>query len=167
LINWLASPNAYSQIALEQQRRDFGCWLEAVTPEWDWQWRHLVYVRRFLGRVTRGEIDRLMLFLPPRHGKSEMVTVRYPIWRLEREPGLRVIVGAYNQTLSNKFSRRARRIASYRFELSDDRKAVEDWETTSGGGMRSVGVGAGIAGHGGNLIIIDDPIKNREEAEHQ
>lgn len=106
-----------------------------------------------------------MLFIPPRHGKSEMVTVRYPVWRMERDPALRVIIGAYNQILANKFSRKARRIAESRFPLAPDRQAVEDWETPRGGGLRAIGVGAGITGQGGHLVIIDDPVKSREEAE--
>ena len=105
-----------------------------------------------------------MIFLPPRHGKSEMVTVRYPIWRMERDPKIRVIVGAYNQTLAEMFSRRSRAIAEGRIKLSAVRNVAEDWETASGGGYRAVGVGGGITGRGGNLIIIDDPVKNRAEA---
>lgn len=106
-----------------------------------------------------------MIFEPPRHGKSEQNTVRYPVWRLEAEPTMRVIVGAYNQTLANKFSRKARRIAAQRIPLSADRAAVEEWETLQGGGFRAIGVGGGITGQGGNLILIDDPVKSREEAE--
>lgn len=106
-----------------------------------------------------------MLFLPPRHGKSEMTTVRYPVWRLEQEPHLRVIIGAYNQLLANSFNRKARKIAAERFQLSDERAAVEDWQTPAGGGIRAAGVGAGVTGRGADLVIIDDPVKNREEAE--
>lgn len=105
-----------------------------------------------------------MLFVPPRHGKSSMVTVRYPVWRLEREPEKRIIVAAYNQTLANKFSRQARRIAVERINVSEERTAVEEWETVEGGGFRAIGVGGGITGQGGHLIVIDDPVKNREEA---
>lgn len=105
-----------------------------------------------------------MLFVPPRHGKSEMVTVRYSAWWLERDPAQRVIIGAYNQTLANKFSRKVRKIARDRIELNRERVAVDDWETEVGGGLRAVGVGAGVTGMGGDLIIIDDPVKNREEA---
>ena len=105
-----------------------------------------------------------MLFLPPRHGKSEMTTVRYPVWRLEREPEMSIIVSAYGQGLAQKFSRKSRGIAGRRFALSTERAAASDWETEKGGSVRSVGVGGGITGHGGDLIIIDDPVKNREEA---
>ena len=105
-----------------------------------------------------------MIFLPPRHGKSEMVTVRYPIWRMERNPKIRIIVGAYNQTLAEMFSRKSRAIASGRIGLSEERRIAEDWETKAGGGLRAVGVGGGITGRGGDLIIIDDPVKSRAEA---
>ena len=106
-----------------------------------------------------------MLFMPPRHTKSEGVTIRYPVFRIEQDTEYRVIVGAYNQTLANKFSRKSRRIAKeVGITLATDRTAVDDWETTAGGGMRAVGVGGGITGQGGDLIIIDDPVKSREEA---
>lgn len=142
----------------------FDAWLPIVTPYWTWSWPYLRLIQSQLDQVTTGNIRKLMLFMPPRHGKSELTTVRYPVWRLECEPTLRVIVGAYNQTLAEKFSRKARRIALQRIALSQDRTAVEDWETTRGGGLRAVGVGGGITGQGGDLIIIDDPVKSREEA---
>lgn len=144
----------------------FGSWLKATTPEWNWDWPYLAHVRRHLQRVTDGELRRLMLFMPPRHGKSEMVTVRYPVYRLERNPQSRVIVAAYNQTLSDKFSRKSRKLLQMRnrVKLNPDRTAVVDWETMQGGGYRSVGIGGGITGMGGDLIIIDDPVKSREDA---
>lgn len=143
----------------------FGFWLKRVTPTWSWDWDYLRFIRSYLSLVTSGKVKRLMLFIPPRHGKSEMVTIRYPIWRMSEDPTLRLIVGAYNQTLAEKFSRKARRIANQiGLELSRERTAVEDWETTAGGGIRAIGVGGGITGQGGDLIIIDDPVKSREEA---
>ena len=102
-------------------------WLAEVNPTWHWGWPHLAHIQQHLDKVTSGECKRLMLFLPPRSGKSEMTTIRYPIWRLQREPSLRIIVGAYNQLLANKFSRKARRIAEGRLPLAADRTAVEDW----------------------------------------
>src|SRR3990167_3831009 len=145
----------------------FDDWLTIVSPQHRWDWAHLRYIRTKLERVTCGEIDRLMLFLPPRHGKSELVTVRYSTHFLECHPDKNVIIGAYNQTLANKFSRKARAIAEPRLKFNDTRTAVEEWETEKGGIFRAVGVGSGVTGQGGNLIIIDDPVKNREEAESQ
>lgn len=118
-----------------------------------------------LGRITSGETNRLMIFLPPRHGKTELVTIRYTAWRLECAQLSNIILGCYNQRLANKFSRKVRRIAAERMRLAHDRRAVEEWETEAGGGLRAVGVGAGVTGHGANLIMIDDPVKSRKEAE--
>lgn len=126
---------------------------------------HLRYIRWHLRKVTDGEVNKLMLFVPPRHGKSEMTTVRYAAWRLERDPSHRVIIAAYNQTLANKFSRKVRKISIERgLPIDPARTAINDWETLAGGGLRAVGVGGGVTGMGGNLIVIDDPVKNREEA---
>lgn len=106
-----------------------------------------------------------MLFLPPRHGKTELTTIRYPVYRLEQDPRLRIIIGAYNHSLAARFSRRSRRIAGARLQLSEERTAAHDWETLAGGGVRAVGVGSGVTGTGADLIVIDDPVKSREEAE--
>lgn len=160
LNKWLPSIQKESGEVLE-----FDEWLEEVTPGWTWNWDYQTVIQQHLNNLTdENSRKNLMLFLPPRHGKSEMVTVRYPVWRLERNAETRVIVGAYNQTLAEKFSRKMRRIARERLPLSDERQAVQDWETTGGGGVRAVGVGGGITGQGGDLIIIDDPVKSRKEA---
>lgn len=142
-----------------------GEWLRTVTPAYHWDWPYLVFLRRELELVAAGEVKRLMVMMPPRHGKTALVTVRFPVWWMERQPGLRVIVAAYNQTLANKFSRMSRRIADMRLGLSDERRAVEEWQTLSGAWYRAVGVGGGITGMGADLIIIDDPVKSREEAQ--
>lgn len=146
---------------------EFPAWLETVTPQWSWRWKHQLYLYSALQRVTDGVTKRLMIFMPPRHSKTETVTVRYAAYRLEKDPKMNVILGCYNQKLANKFSRKTRRITQSRISLAHDRKAVEEWETAIGGGFRAVGVGAGITGFGGNLIMVDDPVKNREEAESE
>lgn len=146
---------------------DFPQWLESITPQWTWNWQHQLYLYSALQRVTDGTTKRLMIFMPPRHSKTETVTVRYSAYRLERDPKLRIILGCYNQKIANKFSRKTRRICSHRIRLAAERRAVEEWETAVGGGFRAVGVGAGITGFGADLIMIDDPIKSREEAESE
>jgi len=144
----------------------FGQWLTEASPDLRWDWPYQRLIQSKLDLVTTGEIDRIMFFAPPRHGKTEGITVRYPVYRMERNPRIRVIQAAYNQTLAAKFSRKSRRLARARgIALSEERTAVNDWETAAGGGLRAVGAGAGIAGHGGDLILLDDPVKSREEAE--
>jgi predicted phage terminase large subunit-like protein len=138
---------------------------EIVSPTWQWHWEHLRLIDHYLAKVLSGEIKKLIFGMPPRHGKTEKVTVRFPSAFLELDPTQRVIIAAYNDTLARKFSRKVRRLVRGRVPLNDERTAVEDWETLAGGGLRAVGVGAGIAGQGGNLILVDDPVKNREEAE--
>jgi predicted phage terminase large subunit-like protein len=140
---------------------------EAVTPAWTWDWPHLLYIDLILDRVTSGELKFVILDVPPRHGKTEKVTVRNPAYRLELDPSLRIILAAYNSKTARKFSRKIRRVAQGRIALSKERNAAEDWETETGGGVRAAGVGEGIAGLPGDLILIDDPIKSHEEADSE
>lgn len=143
----------------------FADWLPAATPRFRWDWPHLRLMQARLQAVIDGESDREMFFVPPRHGKTEQNTVRFVAYVLERDPTKRVIVGAYNATLARKFSRKIRKLVRERgVELSTERNAVEDWETTAGGGVRAVGVGEGVTGQGGDVIVVDDPVKSRAEA---
>lgn len=156
------------QAATATAKQSFADWLPTVSPNHVWSWPHIAYVRQHLDLITSGQLKRLMIFMPPRHGKSDLATIRYSAFRIESNPQTRVIIGAYNQTLANKFSRRSRTLAKLRgLSISTERESVEEWETLAGGGLRAVGVGAGVTGHGGDLIVIDDPVKNREEAESE
>lgn len=143
----------------------FDAWLRQVTPTYNWDWPYLVEIRRHLDLITTGQLKRLAIFMPPRHGKSALATIRYPVYRISRDPGTRVIVGCYNSLLAEKFSRQALRLArAHGVPLDPKRHAVYDWETVQGGGMRAVGVGAGVTGQGCAILQIDDPVKSREEA---
>lgn len=135
-----------------------------MTPSYNWTWDYLRLIIRHLEAVGTGECPRLMLAMPPRHGKSELTTIRYPVYRMETEPTTRVCVGAYNQEFANRFGRRSRRIAEGRFQISGERAAAREWETESGGVYRSCGVGSPPTGEGFNLMVIDDPVKSRAEA---
>lgn len=165
------SPAARSRAQqVEQQQKQpaqpFAAWLTEVAPQLFWEWAYTRYIREHLDLVTKGEIKRLMIFIPPRHGKSELATIHYPAYRLEQEPKLRVVIGAYSSTLAEKFSRRTRAIVRRRsVKLDRERSTAADWLTEQGGGLRAVGVGGGITGQGGDLIVIDDPVKSREEAD--
>lgn len=147
---------------------EFEKWLPCASQHLTWNWRHQAYLYKYLARLTEGEINRLMIFMPPRHSKSETVTIHYSAYRIEHDPALNIILGSYNQKLANRFSRRIKRLAEERkVKLSKDRRAAEEWETEKGGGVRAVGVGAGVTGFGAKLIVIDDPVKNRAQAESQ
>jgi predicted phage terminase large subunit-like protein len=133
-------------------------------PRFNWHFGHLTEVRRALARVTRGQCKRLIVSMPPQHGKSSVLTVPYPVYRMQLNPRLRVAVGAYNQTHANRFSRKSRRIAQDVLTLSRERKAVNEWETAEGGYYVAVGKGAGITGLPVDLMILDDPHKDAAEA---
>src|SRR5881398_1612881 len=92
----------------------FESWLRDTSPKFSWRVRHQLFLQQALLDVTRGDCKRLIIAMPPRHGKSETVTIRYTAWRLERNRKLNVIIGSYNQRLANRFSLGVRRIAEDR-----------------------------------------------------
>jgi predicted phage terminase large subunit-like protein len=212
----------------------FLCWLKSVSPNMNWDWRHIRYITAKLKAVTDGTCKRLMIFLPPRHGKSELVTVRYTSWRLTQNPTMNVILAGYNQQLANRFSRKIKHAlfdaaALHEAETrpvgsvpahaapeptkrcsncrstggegtskhsdacsceQDPRSQIQnpkseipylpanasrprrinsaaEWDTNAGGSLRAVGVGGGVTGFGADLIVIDDPVKSRAEAESE
>ncbi len=103
-------------------------WLKRVSPTMTWEWKHQVYIYKRLKQVTEGLCKRLMIFLPPRHGKSELVTVRYTAWRLKQDPAMNVIIASHTQQLANRFSRKIKRV------LMDD----ADQMRNGGFGVREV-----------------------------
>lgn len=146
-------------------RPDFGAWLERRRPEFQWDAPHFRLMQDRLDGVTYGDIDRLLLQVAGRHGKTETVS-SYVAYRLELDPSTRVLLVTYSQPQARKLSRQIRRMArDAGVELSAERDSVDEWETAEGGGVRAVGVGSGTASINADLIVIDDPIGNRAEAE--
>lgn len=152
----------------KKKKIEFEQWLKSASSTLTWNWAHQIQLYERLKKITEGDIKRLMIFMPPRHSKSETVTVHYSAYRIEMDRKLNLILGCYNQKLANRFSRRIKRIVEERkVALTKDRRSAEEWETREGGGVRAVGVGAGVTGFGAKLIIIDDPVKNRAQAESE
>lgn len=144
----------------------FGDWMADARGDLTWTARHFVAMQSVLDDVTAGRVRRAYFQIPIRHGKTEHNTISYAVYRLERDPRTRLIVGSYNQTQAQKFSREIRRLAKARgIALSSERDAAGEWETAAGGGVRAVGAGAGVAGVNADVILIDDPIGSRDEAE--
>ncbi len=145
-----------------------------VDPSYQYA-RHLDFLARTLEKVERGEIKKLMVFFAPRHGKSQLVSCNFPAWYLGRNPDKRIIHASYSDSLSNEWSRRTRDVVEneiYRaiFGISTDMdtRAVDNWRMSGKrGGMLSLGVGGSATGFGADLFIIDDPVKNAQEAESE
>jgi predicted phage terminase large subunit-like protein len=131
---------------------------------------HLDLLADHLEALERREINRLIVAMPPRHGKSLHVSQVFPSWWLGRRPRESAILASYASELAEQNSRRARACtqdASYPFSdvrVSDESSAVGRWHTTQGGGVLAAGVGAGITGWGADLLVVDDPVKDAEEA---
>lgn len=128
------------------------------------------YLADKLEAVGRGEITRLIISYPPRHGKTELASINFPGWMLGTHPEWNIIACSYAAHLANKNSRRARnqlRDGRYPFpvRLAGDRAAVQQWVTSGGGEYNAAGVGGPITGMGANVLIIDDYVKNLQEAD--
>jgi predicted phage terminase large subunit-like protein len=127
-----------------------------------------------LEAVERGEIKRLMILMPPRHGKSELASRRFPAWFLGRNEDKQIIAASYNSDLANDFGREVRNIvgspefsALFSTALSEDSRAANRWHTNGGGMYVAAGVGTAVTGRGADILLIDDPFKDREEADSE
>lgn len=137
--------------------------------------RHLDYLDRKLVDVAKRTIMRLMVQMPPRHGKSELVGRYFVAWYLLTFPWHRVIYASYAQQQAMKYGRFVRKLieeygAEYGVFISSERATQSEFELVDadghpwGGSMVSAGVAGSLTGKGADLLVIDDPIKNHEEA---
>lgn len=129
----------------------------------------------FSNAVAAGQSPRLIINMPPRSGKSELASRIFPAWHLGRNPSHEIIACSYAGSLANDFSRKVRgllREQSFQsvfpdVALAKDSQSVEVWNTNHGGGYVAAGVGGPITGRGAHVLVIDDPLKNREDAESE
>ena len=125
-----------------------------------------------LERVERGEVDRLMLLVPPRHGKSELASHRFPAWFLGRQPHRQFLSVSATESLASDFGRAVRNTISspeYRgiFEhtqLAEDSQAKGKWHTSAGGVYYALGIGGSVLGRGADCMLIDDPYASMQDA---
>ena len=135
---------------------------------------HLALADR-LEDVSEGKCKRLMVFMPPRHGKSMLCSEYFPAWWLGQHPDRQIIAATYAQQLANDFGRKVRNLclsdqhrwAFHDFSLAGDSQAGDRFHTSMRGAYFAVGVGGPITGRGADLLLIDDPIKGREDAESE
>lgn len=115
---------------------------------------------------------RLAVSMPPRHGKSELCSKYFPAWYLTRYPEGKVIVAGYEADFARDWGRKARDVLLAAPEhlrplLNKATTAADSWETAAGGGMRTAGVGGPATGKGATALLIDDPVKNFEDAQSE
>lgn len=142
----------------------FRQFIARVAPKFQF-YPHLDKLIEVLQQVADGLISRLMVFMPPRHGKSETVSRLFSAYYLYRHPDRWVAITSYAAELAFTLSRNARENYSEGGgPMSADAFAVKHWETGLGGGLWATGVGGPATGKGFHLGICDDPLKNSEEA---
>ena len=157
---------------------EFCCytWADYLCPP------HIIALADNLEAIERGDIKRLMVSMPPRHGKSNLISLRFPCWYLGKHPQDSVVQAGYAESIALTHSRQARDIfvsaemrrlfpnVHYRPEragqeiIIPQRQAAHEWGTVQGGSYYAVGIGGGLTGRGFDVGIIDDPIKDSEEA---
>jgi predicted phage terminase large subunit-like protein len=135
---------------------------------------HHRLMMRALEHTMLTPMGRLMLFLPPGSAKSTYASVVAPTWIMGKRPGYRAILGSYGDELARKHGRKARQICrSPRFNgifeasIPSDRGAANEWALTNGSEYMSAGILGGVTGNRADCVIIDDPIKGRQEAESE
>lgn len=160
----------------ELARRKLLFFVQRRNPKYLAGWVHEDICERldkFSQDVRDGKSPRLMLFMPPRHGKSKLCSQEFPAHHLGNNPDHEIISASYSAPLAMDFSRKVQEVVeSQDFELlfddcrlKPDARSIETWQTTQNGGYVAAGVGGPITGRGAHVLIIDDPVKNREEAE--
>jgi len=167
----------------ELARRHLLPFVMRYEPEYHAGWVHKVIaseLMHFSEQVARGESPRLMITMPPRHGKSMLASQYWPAWHLGNYPNHEFINTSYAQSLQMDFSRKIQELVKSEdyhhlfgnLGVTKKNEAVERWslydydkERRTGGGILAAGVGGPITGRGAHIFLIDDPVKNRDEAE--
>jgi hypothetical protein len=156
----------------ELARRRLTDFLALLVPSYE-RAAHADLLAAHLEALERREIRHLTVQMPPRHGKTLHVSQALPAWYLGRRPGESVILASYAAELAESNSRRARgflldpRWPFPGVAVSAESGAVNRWNTTARGGLIAAGVGGGLTGFGADLLIVDDPVKDRAEADSE
>lgn len=171
------------QLELKQNApTDFSCFLGYINPSYRLEWFHRV-VAEHCQRLFEGKIKNLMVFMPPQHGKSEIISRMFPAWALGRNPELKIAGCSYSIDLASQFSRSIQRAidsqeyqnifpntylngSNVRTDTKGYLRNVDIFETVGHRGFyKAVGVGGGLTGTPVDIAIIDDPIKDAVEAQ--
>jgi predicted phage terminase large subunit-like protein len=132
--------------------------------------KHHRRLANLLMAMERGEEDRIGVSVPPRHGKSQLVSIFFPAWYLGRNPDKKVLMVSHTADLAVDFGRKVRNLVNsdaYKeifptVSLSLDSKSAGRWNTNAGGEYFACGVGAALAGRGAHFLIVDDPFSEQD-----
>ena len=127
--------------------------------------KHHRLLADMLMAIEQGDKDRICVNIPPRHGKSNLVSIMYPAWFLGRNPNKKVMMVSHTTDLAVDFGRKVRNlIATDEYKtifptvsLAIDSKSAGRWNTNTGGEYYACGIGSSIAGRGADLLLVDDP----------
>lgn len=152
--------------------KHFSFFLEYVHRGQYWPAVHTEFICDWLEKIETGEVTRLILTMPPRHSKSMTVTESFPAYFIGKDPDRRVICVSYSGSLARRFGRANRQKIQefgrdvFGVQVDPVNFSAVNWGVAEHrGGMLSAGIGSSITGEGADLLIIDDPIKNRKEAD--
>ena len=154
-------------------RRDLKAWcIEALAYAELKPARHHELLLSRLAAVERGEVERLMVLMPPGSAKSTYASMLFPAWYLSRHPDHAIIAASHTAELAERFGRRVRNLiaehaALLGVQLSPDNQAAGRWETTQHGEYFAAGILGPITGRRADLAVIDDPVKSRAEADSE
>lgn len=171
------SPTQHESITIQASHelasRDFSYFIDYDSDFRDKDGLHLDVLDETLMKVSKGELKRVIVTMPPRHGKSERVSRKFPAWHIGRNPDDEVILASYSIDLSRGFSRIARDTLTahtdiFNVRVDKNNQSAESWGIEGyRGGLHAAGVGGPITGKGARIAIIDDPVKNAEEADSE
>lgn len=157
-------------------RRRFLSFVQHFTPAYEVGWCHELLAAKldkFVQDCHAGLSPRLMVTFPPRHGKSEQTSRKLPAYILGHHPYMEIILASYGTTLAEGFSKHVIGLLKDpeyqelfpKTKLHPLDQAMSGWRTTLNGGLKPAGVGVGVTGMGAHVLIIDDPFKDRQEAD--
>jgi predicted phage terminase large subunit-like protein len=135
--------------------------------------QHIILMNKYLIEAAMGKTNRLIINMPPRHGKSELISKYFPTWYLIRHPESRIILTSYEQKFASSWGRRVRDLLTlyggkFGIMIRKDVKSSSEFQLEGHeGGMTCVGARGALTGKGANLLIIDDPVKNNMESGSQ
>jgi len=135
-----------------------------MMPDYKVGKHHRILANMLMG-IEQGDKDRICVNIPPRHGKSQLVSIMFPAWFLGRNPDKKVMMVSHTTDLAVDFGRKVRNlIASDAYKeifptvsLAQDSKSAGRWNTNVGGEYYACGIGSALAGRGADLLLVDDP----------